>query len=174
MVLIIKLIGTPMIKFKPSYLPSTIEIHQQALTQNVQDDIMTTDEFKALMPKLSIVDSGVQVLFAYALVDNCVSQMKEHNATNYDALVFEAVTAVNIIDEEVERIASSTVEKLDASTAMKPVMQAAHFLLNKHPIHKFCEQRNEKDLMQRVTELVESWHMAIVKACEKQAQVALH
>lgn len=158
-----------MMKFKPSYLPSTIEIQQQTLSQNVQEDIMTTYEFKTLMPKLNIIDSRVQVLFAYALVDNCVSQMSEHNETNYDALISEAVTAVNIINGEVDRIATATIEKLDAETAMKPVMQAARILLNQDPIHKFCEQWNEKDVIQRVTELVESWHMAIAKAYEKRA-----
>lgn len=161
-------------QFKRSYLPSTIEVHQQALTQNVQDDIMTTNDFKELMAKLNIVDSGVQALFAYALVDNCVEQMKEHNASNYDALVFEAETAINIINEEVERIANATLEKLDAKTTMEPVMRAAHYLLNKHPIHRFCEQRKDKDVMQRVTELVDCWHMAIAKAYEKQNAGLLH
>lgn len=150
-----------MLSFKQEYYLPPVGQHQQALVSNLQDDIMSEPEFKTLVNSFMITDSGLKVVFAMSLVDLKVKQMNEHNRTNYQELVNESVTAITVLNNEIDYIVDVADGDLHVHAVMQPILAATRFLLGKSPIVRFCEDREEKDLMTRVEELINSFHNTI-------------
>lgn len=160
-----------MLGFKQSYHVSPIEQHQQALSANVQDDIMLEADFKSLIDKLMITDSGMEVIFAMSLIDCKVKRMTEHNAENYQELLGDAVSALTVLNDEIDYIVDIADEDLTVHEVMQPILAATTFLIGKPPTVRFCEDREDKELMTRVEELIDSFHNTIKKSEEHNRQL---
>lgn len=159
-----------MLGFKQSYHVSPIEQHQQALAANVQDDIMSLPDFDSLMDKLMIVDTGLQVIFGMSLVDCRIKQMTEHNQANYQDLMDEAATAVAVLNDEIDYIVRVADGDLTIHEVMQPILEATTFLLGKPPTVRFCQDREEKELMVRVEALTDSFYNTIKQSEEYKRQ----
>lgn len=155
-----------MLSFKQEYYLPTTEQHQQALISNLQDDLMSEPEFKSLVSNLMITDSGLEAVFAMSLIDLKVKQMNKHNQKNYQELINDAVTAITVLNDEIDYIVDVADEALTVHAVMQPILAVTTFLLGKSPIVRFCEEREEKDLMTRVEELINSFHNTIRKSKE--------
>lgn len=155
-----------MLSFKQEYYLPLAEQHQQALVANLQDDIMTEPEFKILVNNFMITDSGLEAVFAMSLIDLKIKQMNEHNRNNYQQLINDAVTAITVLNDEIDYIVDVADEELTVHAVMQPILAVTTFLLGKSPIVRFCEDREEKDLMTRVEELINSFHNTIRKSEE--------
>lgn len=155
-----------MLSFKQEYYLPTAEQHQQALISNLQDDLMSEPEFKSLVSNLMITDSGLEAVFAMSLIDLKVKQMNQHNQKNYQELINDAVTAITVLNDEIDYIVDVADEVLTVHAVMQPILAVTTFLLGKSPIVRFCEEREEKDLMTRVEELINSFHNTIRKSKE--------
>lgn len=148
---------------KQSYLPSPEENNRQALVHNLQDDIMDIDEFKASASKLPLSDTGLNLVFAYSFADKVVQQMTEHNASNYQVLLNDALTAMDILNCELDRIIAAAKENLPADQILGPVIDATHHLSGFHPVLRFCDERDLKGVIERVEELIDSLLDTIMK-----------
>ena len=155
-----------MLSFKKEYYLPTAEQHQQALISNLQDDLMSEPEFKSLVSNLMITDSGLEAVFAMSLIDLKVKQMNQHNQKNYQELINDAVTAITVLNDEIDYIVDVADEALTVHAVMQPILAVTTFLLGKSPRVRFCEDREEKELMIRVEELINSFHNTIRKSKE--------
>ncbi|MEO2282053.1 MULTISPECIES: hypothetical protein [Pseudoalteromonas] len=155
-----------MLSFKQEYYLSPVEQHQQALVTNLQNDIMSEPEFKTLVNNLQVTDSGLEAVFAMSLIDLKIKQMGEHNRSNYQELVNDAVTAITVLNDEINYIVDIAKGELPVQAVMQPILAVTTFLLGASPIVRFCEDREEKELMIRVEELINSFHNTIRKSEE--------
>jgi hypothetical protein len=113
-----------------------------------------------------ITDSGLEAVFAMSLIDLKVKQMNQHNQKNYQELINDAVTAITVLNDEIDYIVDVADEALTVHAVMQPILAVTTFLLGKSPIVRFCEDREEKELMIRVEELINSFHNTIRKSKE--------
>ena len=156
--------------FKQSYLCGPDDANREALTYNLQEEITLVPEFKEVIEKLSITDSGIELVFAYSLVDTKVNEMTLHNQQNYLLLELEAITALDILNAELDNFAKATKTDKPTHQVLKPLIDATGRLTGRHPVLRFCEDRDLKGVIERVEDMIDSLHSTIVKVASNMGQ----
>lgn len=150
--------------FNQNYLPGYEEANREALVHNLKEDIINMSEFKQLVLMLSQSDTGLNLVFAHSFADKVVHEMTAHNSDNYQILLNDAVVAIDILNSELEKIVSDAGGNFNAKDVLKPIIEATYRLRGFHPVLRFCEERNQKGVIERVEDMIDSLQGTIQEA----------
>ena len=148
--------------FNQLHLLTGEKAHQEALSQNLQEEIIGTDEFNTFANTVHIQDSGMKLVLAMSFVDKSLQKMNEHNEDNYERLAAYFTSAITLLNSEFEQlIAYISTTGYEENDVIKKLLVKSHIQLGVHPIKTFCEERDNKDVLHRANDIIESLYSAV-------------